>query len=119
MRAFTNQQINDMYDVLKRDVLTKGLAQGLDRYSINTPKDDVDIESKRFQLARNEVMNEYIQLADIGIADENRLLSSPALFQQYLREGESKDIRQLIEEHKVLFPTGVLKLSKNKQKQNV
>ena len=25
MRAFTNQQINDMYDVLKRDVLTKGL----------------------------------------------------------------------------------------------
>ena len=107
MRAFTNQQINDMYDVLKRNVLTKGLAQGLDRYSINTPKDDVDIESKRFQLARNEVMNEYIQLADIGIADENRLLSSPALFQQYLREGESKDIRQLIEEHKVLFPTGV------------
>ena len=69
-QANSNQQINDMYDVLKRDVLAKGLAQGLDRTYLY-PQDDVDIEAKIYALARKDVMNEYIELSDIGIADEN------------------------------------------------
>ena len=52
-------------------------------------------------------MNQYIELSDIGIADENRLLSSPALFEQFKREGREKDIQQLLAEHRELYPTGV------------
>ena len=78
-----------MYDALKRDVLAKGLAQGQSTYNIPVPPDDVDIEAKIYA-ARKDVMNQYIELSDIGIADENRLLSSPALFEQFKREGRRK-----------------------------
>ena len=106
-QANSNQQINDMYDALKRDVLAKGLAQGQSTYNIPVPPDDVDIEAKIYALARKDVMNQYIELSDIGIADENRLLSSPALFEQFKREGREKDIQQLLAEHRELYPTGV------------
>ena len=105
--AYNNQEINDLYDNLKQEVLTKGRAQGLSDYDIDVPKNEVSIEEKIFQLARNSVMNEYIELADVGVADENRLLSSPALFEQFKREALGKDRRQLIAEHQELFPTGV------------
>ena len=53
------------------------------------PPDDVDIEAKSYALARKNVMNQYIELSDIGIADENRLLS-PALFEQFKEKDEVK-----------------------------
>ena len=89
-QANSNQQINDMYDALKRDVLAKGLAQGQSTYNIPVPPDDVDIEAKIYALARKDVMNQYIELSDIGIADENRLLSSPALFEQFKEKDEKR-----------------------------
>ncbi len=106
-KAYTRQQINDAYDKLRVDVVTEGRARGLSDYQIQELETDLTQDQKISAIAKQSVQNEYIELADVGIGGANRLLSNPALFDKFRKEGLLQPTAVLLEQHKLLYPTGV------------
>ena len=106
-KAYTRQQINDAYDKLRVDVVTEGRARGLSDYQIRELEPNLTQDQKISAIAKQFVQNEYIELADIGIGGANRLMSNPALFDKFKKEGLLQPTAVLLEQHKLLYPTGV------------